>query len=311
VLAHVAEAHGAEVATLLDWIERTLGLPLSLAMLVGDPRRTTRTGLEKLQWGVHHVLATLLGGEGDREQLRVSAATDLMVADEYDKALAVLDAVLESDPSRVDARALRADVLQCAGRDAEALALAEEVLRSAPLEPRAISVMMHGLVKAQRWEDLLDVSTSALEAPGLKRFEQRTRSLARARALLELRRWSEMDATVDALLSTETSRFFRARASGLRALSLLRRGDARAALDTAERELIVPREHTWWHYVFDAVRFEALHVLARSGECRPLPPGARKALTGMRFDQWVRQLEELGAWDSTASVPTASSRARG
>lgn len=296
VLTHVAEAHGAEVATLLDWIEHELGAPLPLATLVGDPRTTSRRGLQKLQWGAHHALATLLRGEGDRAQVRVAAATDLMIADEYDKALAVLDAVLEGDPWRVEARALRADVLQSAGREVEALALAEQVLQSVALEPRAIRVVLHGLLTARRWEDLLDLSTRSLQAPGLKRHEQRMRSLARARALLELGRWREMDETVDAILSGETSRFFRARANGLRALSLLRRGDARAALELAEQELTVRRQHTWWHYVLDAVRFEALHTLTPSGKRKPLPPGARKALTGMRLEEWVRQLGDLGAW---------------
>jgi hypothetical protein len=162
-------------------------------------------------------------------------------------------------------------------------------------EPRAIDVALRGLAWAGRWEDLLAVSTRSLEGTTLKRYERATRTLARARALLELRRWRELDAAV-APLSVEKSRFFRARANGLHALSLLRRGEAKAALEAAERDLVVVAQRTWWHNVFDAVRFEALHALGRKSEAKPLPSRTRMALTQMRFEEWVGHLDAMRAW---------------
>jgi hypothetical protein len=296
VLPIIERLHAREVAALSAWIGETLGVPLPFAQLLGDPRTTQRNELHTLRWSVYEALATLLRGGADREGLRVEAARDLFVADAYELALAVLDGVLAVDRSHVGARALRADVLESAGREGEALQLAEEVLRDAPNDARAIAVTLRGFTWAGRWEALFALSMRTLALPDAKRYERTARSLAMLRALLELRRWRELDQATAAFLAESPSRFNRVRATGLQALSLLRRGEARAALDAADDELATRSQRTHWHTLFDAVRFEALLTLGRASEAKALAPAVRTALEGMRFGEWIRRLEALAAW---------------
>lgn len=303
VVPLVEEAHAGEVAALSAWIEGTLGVLLPLSLLLGDPRTTRRDGLRALRWTVDHALATLLRGGEDGEQLRVEAAHDLLVADEYDLALAVLDGVLRVSPAHVAARVLRADALQRAGRDTEALASAEQVLEEAPGDPGGIRVALRGFTSAGRWADLLALSTRAMALSGAKRHDRATRSLAAIRALVELGRWREVDRAVSAFRSESPSRFYEAQAIGLHALSLLRRGESSAALAIAEHELAVRSRRTWWHMLLDAVRFEALHSLGRGRHAKPLVPAVRLVLQGQRFGEWCGRLDALGAWGSETRRP--------
>jgi len=288
VLPYLEETDGPALAELRAWLVRHLGVDLPLEALVGDPRTTRRGGAfsEAALFGspmaaVAEVAMDLHRGV-DPRQVRRDFAVQLHFSGEYDLPMRIVDRLLAEDPHDHDSAAIKADLYHHLEDPERAMALVDEVLAVDPDHAESWRVRAQAARDRRRWADVLQAHDAIARIEGsLRGFE----ALGRARALLELGRFDEAQAAVQARPKPS---FW---GHVLLTLVALRRGDLAEALALAEDGL-ERFGNTVGRYELLAARWECRVRLGRPAE--PLDEETLDRVARHRHDGWVEALRALG-----------------
>ena len=208
VVPYILRTYPKEALALRRWVAHRGGLLLPMSFFSGDTRRTERNGLERLAF------TTSSAFENWVEELpccatlaesRLAFAWELHYADHYNQCLAVLDRLLHSLPTNVQALTCKADTLVHLERLNEAMECAESALRLAPTNADAWETRGDVFENRQDWNGLL-ANCSQWEAAGkLRRPALRELWMHRAIAHCALGHSSEMEACLQTRLGLARS----------------------------------------------------------------------------------------------------------
>jgi tetratricopeptide (TPR) repeat protein len=189
---HLVATYPEEVQRLALWTREHGGVSLPLPALAGDPRRTRQGGRVNLQsaWYSHGAalesLAERVAAGDDPLAARVCFAEWLYFAEDYTRALEVIDGALERSPGSLPALTLKARVCLDAGQQEEALAAAAEVVASDPGATDAWWTLADAHEARGDWAELLRAATRGIEASSPDDDARPYARVQRARALMEL-----------------------------------------------------------------------------------------------------------------------------
>jgi tetratricopeptide (TPR) repeat protein len=306
VIPYLEATYPQAVERFGDWMRRHGGISLPLDFVAGDPRSTVRGGFIRWPLGARDAVELLIGGvirgKSTRET-RIEFARDLHHADLYDESLAVLDGILEEDPHDSEALVLMADTFVHQERHEEARRIAEGVLSGDPVDVSAWDVLSSVHKELGEWSNLVHSASRTYDLGQAERDEWwwHWALFDRARAFLEL---GDFDRLESDLLLLEQSRrpTDRRRAAGLRAVTLLRKGNLEAAFDFASEKLSSQERRTAWDYELVAVRYEAAQRLGRPTEAGDLEQRVLELLRGRGYGDWMDRLVGSGSHTDDEAV---------
>ena len=192
VVRYLEDAYPEQMKKLDAWMRYHAGVSASLRELAGDPRTTTENGdmglvliRPDVQGAFECLLADVINGN-DATRTRLGFARQLHYAEDYVRALQIIDLVLADDMENLDAITLKADIFEHQGSYAQARKLAEFVVGRDETCENAWRVLADIYEATEEWRWLVKATTHLLDAGRLAKLPMAGKLLARARALLEL-----------------------------------------------------------------------------------------------------------------------------
>jgi len=220
VLPYLERTYPVETDQLLAWIERHVGVRLSLASLYPDRSNDYVRLFSGLTPGsaVEHLVEELAKGTDPRE-LRQDFARDIHYGGKYDEALQIVSLLLEDDPDEFEALDLRCCVARDEDRRDRALTLARDLTIRFPLRYRAWDRLVSAHEELEDWRGVIDATNAIVALPGcseLRPYQRDDTFLSRAQAHYEL---GDLDAALRDIgqLSAGTTRLRVKRVEELRA----------------------------------------------------------------------------------------------
>ena len=209
VLPYLQRTYPKEALALRKWVARRGGLMVGLEFFAGDARRTERNGSERVVFSTAGVFESWVGQLADCTSLgesRLALATELHNANAHADCLKVLDVILAREPRSIQALTCKADTLVHLNRLDEALAIAEQVLRSAPANADAWEILGDVFEGRKDWAKLLRHCEAWQRSAGLTHAAARRLCLQRAIAGCALGDGAGMAASVAAHLASTACR---------------------------------------------------------------------------------------------------------
>ena len=114
ILPYIEKTYKDEINELNEWILKNAGVRIPLSILAGDPRKTLKNRLVKTAFAENEYffdfVKEIYKGKSTIEA-RINLARGFHYADSYDRALDIIETVLELDPKNIEALTLKADTL--------------------------------------------------------------------------------------------------------------------------------------------------------------------------------------------------------
>ncbi|HSI85956.1 MAG: tetratricopeptide repeat protein [Candidatus Methylacidiphilales bacterium] len=138
IFAYMLRRYAEEWCELQAWVLHNGGAEISLKLLAGDPRTTSRDGSSGTRTNffcpreaMEKLLESVITGETNTES-RLCYALYLHFADDYTTSLQITEKLLIEQPKNVEALSLHADILEHLRRNEEALIYADRALSIEP-----------------------------------------------------------------------------------------------------------------------------------------------------------------------------------
>ncbi|MFZ5987663.1 MAG: tetratricopeptide repeat protein [Bacillota bacterium] len=165
ILPYIEETYKEEINELNEWVLRNVGIRLPLSILAGDPRKTLKNGLVKIAFAENEYffdfVKEIYEGKPTAEA-RINLARGFHYADLYDRALDIIETILELDPKNIEALTLKADTFVHQEKYTEAEKIAKKVLSISMDEFDAWYILSEIYFEQSEWKKLLKVSEHAL-----------------------------------------------------------------------------------------------------------------------------------------------------
>jgi tetratricopeptide (TPR) repeat protein len=227
----------------------------------------------------------------DVTAIRIHFAHELHFGENYAEALAILDHVLKEQPEQPEALTLQADIAVHQEQYDRAEALCERVLAGDGASVDTWMVLTDVYRARRDWARMLESATQGMALVEDDDWEWDRLLGDRARVLLELRDFHELESAIEVLSETR-SHSRRLKAASLRAILMLRTGRYQEALDSAVTALTEPARGTFRlpRRELAAVRFEAAHRLGRIDEAGVLDAQDIQHLREAGHEAWMDRL---------------------
>ncbi len=192
VVSYLRSAYPEQVKKLDAWLRYHGGVSVPLETLAGDPRTTSKGNPRGVAWikfdvqsAFEQLLTNAIKGVAVA-QSRLEFARELHYAEDYERALRIIDLLLTADADDLEAITLKADICEHQERYAEARELVESVLRQDARHHDALWIMVYICQDTDEWHGLLNACNRLLELGELAPVPMARLLISRARARLGL-----------------------------------------------------------------------------------------------------------------------------
>ena len=293
VVPYLHEAYPEAVAALLRWTEEAAGISVPLEALAGDPSAAATTTTEaffSVPLGFEKLLEAVAEGQS-ATATRVGFAKHLQYSQRYDEALAILERVLEQEPTQQKALAIQGEIFLQQDRIVEATAAADRLMVREDAGREAWAFIRDAARARADWRAVLAAARRfrELATTRVERYEDRENRGTMGRAWLELGDFERAETELAELRKDMQTRGDEWRAASLACLVSLYRGDFAAALAQSTKLLSAGvRSHE-----LVAAHFEAACGVGQPEGAEPLSDETRRWLARWGYRRWVTRLDAL------------------